>query len=186
MPALIVIAIIIFCTQFLLCGGTKNKRTKCIPLYLIVLMYGFALSVLIVSIIADDPLYLRAWAFIIGGGATFALIIDLLAWALFKLIQKKKRTNVESINSEDSRELIEQYVEVLTNSNGIEFEYDNHLYRIDNEMANQYVVWCFEFDAGAGTKIAIVKTPEEILELKCFNGRTLLEIDGDIIDMTVF
>ena len=90
------------------------------------------------------------------------------------------------MNPKESKELVAQYTEALTSYHEIEFKYKNHEYSLEREFEEQYVVWQFELGAGTGTKIATVKTPEEIFELKCFDGKTILEIDNNVTDAIVF
>lgn len=90
------------------------------------------------------------------------------------------------MNSKENQELIEQYTEALTDYHEIEFKYNNHEYGMERESEDSYVIWEFEPGASTGTKIATAKTPEEIFELKCFNGKTLLEIDDDVTNAIVF
>ena len=90
------------------------------------------------------------------------------------------------MNPKESKELVAQYTEALTSYHEIEFKYNNHEYSLERESEKQYAVWQFEPGAGTGTKIATVKTPEEIFELKCFDGKTILEIDDSATDAIVF
>lgn len=90
------------------------------------------------------------------------------------------------MNPEESKELVAQYTEALTNYHEIEFKYNNHEYSLERESEEQYVIWQFEPGANTGTKIATAKTPEEIFELKCFDGKTILEIDDSVTDAIVF
>ena len=90
------------------------------------------------------------------------------------------------MNPEESKELVAQYTEALTDYREIEFKYNNHEYSLERESVEQYAVWQFEPGANTGTKVATTKTPEEIFELKCFDGKTILEIDDNVTDAIVF
>jgi hypothetical protein len=90
------------------------------------------------------------------------------------------------MNPKESKELVAQYTEALTDYHEIEFKYNNHEYSLERESEEQYVIWQFEPGANTGTKIAAVKTPEEIFELKCFDGKTIIEIDDSVTDAIVF
>jgi hypothetical protein len=90
------------------------------------------------------------------------------------------------MKTKDYSDLIAQYTEALVGYHEIEFKYNNHEYGMERESDGQYGVWEFEPGAATGTKIATVKTPEEIFTIKCFGGKTILEIDDDVTDAIVF
>ncbi len=90
------------------------------------------------------------------------------------------------MKTEDYSDLIAQYTEALVNYHEIEFKYNGREYEMEREPDGQYSIWEFEPDATSGTKIATVKTPEEIFTIKCFGGKTILEIDDGVTDAIVF
>ena len=90
------------------------------------------------------------------------------------------------MNSEKYRELIDQYTEALIGYHEIEFKYNNHTYSLERDSETQYVIWQFEPGASSGIKIATASTPEELLELKCFNGKAVFEIEDDVTDSIIF
>ena len=66
------------------------------------------------------------------------------------------------MKKDDYSDLIDQYTEALVNYHEIEFRYNGREYEMEREPDGQYSIWEFEPDATSGTKIATVKTPEEI------------------------
>ena len=57
---------------------------------------------------------------------------------------------------------------------------------MERETEDQYSIWEFEIGADTVTKFATAKTPEDLFKLKCFDGKTILEIDDDVTDAIVF
>ena len=90
------------------------------------------------------------------------------------------------MKTEDFSDLIAQYTEALVSYHEIEFKYNGHLYEMDRESDAQYSIWECDIDGTNGTKMATVKTPEEIFTIKCFGGKTILELDDDVTDAIVF
>lgn len=90
------------------------------------------------------------------------------------------------MKTEDYSDLVAQYTEALVSYHEIEFKYDGHMYEMERESNGQYGIWKCDIDGTNGTKIATTKTPEEIFTIKCFGGKTILEIDDDVTDAIVF
>lgn len=90
------------------------------------------------------------------------------------------------MKTEGYDELIKQYTEALVGYHEIEFKYNNHEYGMERETEDQYSIWEFEIGSDTGTKIATAKTPEDLFKLKCFDGKTILEIDDNVTDAIVF
>ncbi len=86
-----ILAIIVFGIQFLLCMKTKNKAVKYTPMYIIGALYVVALILCLVDAL-DGGGGVAIWmifAFIISITNTVALAADMIAWFVYKQIQKK-------------------------------------------------------------------------------------------------
>lgn len=90
------------------------------------------------------------------------------------------------MKADDYNDLIAQYTEALVGYHEIEFKYNGREYEIEREPDGLYIIWEFKPETTSGTKIATAKTPEEIFMVKCFGGKTILEIDDDVTDSIVF
>ena len=88
-----ILAIIVFSIQFVLCNKANKKTVKCIPLYVIIALYAIALILCLVDWL-DGSGGVAIWvifAFIISIANTVALVADLIAWMVYKQIQKNKK-----------------------------------------------------------------------------------------------
>ena len=87
-----ILAIIVFGIQFVLCNKANNKSVKSIPVYIILALYAIALILCLVDWL-DGSGGVAIWvifAFIISIANTVALVADVVAWVVYKQIQKKK------------------------------------------------------------------------------------------------
>lgn len=88
----IIYAIIVFGIQFILCHKADRKTVKLIPAYIIVLLYVAAI-VLCLADVMNGHGGVAIWiifAFIIAIVNTVALVADIIAWVVYKQIQKNK------------------------------------------------------------------------------------------------
>ena len=88
-----ILAIIVFGIQFVLCNKANNKSVKSIPMYIILALYAIALILCLVDWL-DGSGGVAIWvifAFIISIANTVALVADIVAWVVYKQIQKKKK-----------------------------------------------------------------------------------------------
>ena len=88
-----ILAIIVFGIQFVLCNKANNKSVKRIPMYIILALYAIALILCLVDWL-DGSGGVAIWvifAFIISIANTVALVADIVAWVVYKQIQKKKK-----------------------------------------------------------------------------------------------
>ena len=88
-----ILAIIVFGIQFVLCNKANNKSVKRIPMYIILALYAIALILCLVDWL-DGSGGVAIWvifAFIISIANTVALVADLIAWMVYKQIQKNKK-----------------------------------------------------------------------------------------------
>lgn len=89
----------------------------------------------------------------------------------------------------NTKKIIDEYLEALRGFHEIEFDYKDSGYCIEPRYdgTDGYNISKFSKDRSSkGTTIATIKTPEEIIELKCFDGKTLAEIVGDIDNGIIF
>ena len=87
------LAIIVFGIQFVLCNKAKRKNIKHIPAYIIIALYAIALVLCLVDWL-DGSGGVAIWvifAFIISIANTVALVADIIAWVVYKQIQKKNK-----------------------------------------------------------------------------------------------
>ena len=88
-----ILAIIVFGIQFVLCTKANKKSVKYIPVYIIIALYVIALVLCLVDWhggsggVAIGVIF----AFIISIANTVALVADIVAWVVYKQIQKKKK-----------------------------------------------------------------------------------------------
>lgn len=79
-----------------------------------------------------------------------------------------------------------EYLEVLGYHGEIEFIYNGHFYHIEPTEEGDgeiYGIWRYDDKTGCGGKmIARCTPPETILEEKIFDGKTILEIEGEMTD----
>lgn len=88
-----ILAIIVFGFQFVLCSKANKKAVKRIPAYIIIALYAIALILCLVDWL-DGNGGVAIWmifAFIISIANTVALVADIVAWVVYKQIQKKKK-----------------------------------------------------------------------------------------------
>ena len=88
-----ILSIIVFGIQFVLCDKANKKTVKRIPVYIIIAFYAIALVLCLVDWI-DGSGGVAIWtifAFIISIANTVALVADIIAWVIYKQIQKKKK-----------------------------------------------------------------------------------------------
>ena len=88
-----VLAIIVFGIQFVLCNKANKKSVKRIPVYIIIALYAIALILCLLDWL-DGSGGVAIWmifAFIISIANTVAFIADIVAWVVYKQIQKKKK-----------------------------------------------------------------------------------------------
>ena len=88
-----ILAIIVFAIQVVLCSKAKKKSVKCIPAYIIIALYAIALALCLVDWL-DGSGGVAIWmifAFIISIANTVALVADIVAWVVYKLIQKRSK-----------------------------------------------------------------------------------------------
>ena len=79
----------------------------------------------------------------------------------------------------------EQYLEALDMRGEIEFNYNNHHYHIEstNYQDDSFDIWKFTaFGSDDGIIIAHCNSPQEVLSIKAFDGKSLQEIDELITD----
>ena len=85
--------IIVFGIQFVLCSKANKEAVKRIPAYIIIALYAIALILCLVDWL-DGSGGVAIWvifAFIISIANTVALVADIVAWVVYKQIQKKKK-----------------------------------------------------------------------------------------------
>ena len=88
-----ILAIIVFGIQFVLCSKANKKTVKCIPAYIIIALYAVALALCLVDWL-DGIGGVAIWvifAYIISIANTVALAADIIAWVVYKQIQKNKK-----------------------------------------------------------------------------------------------
>lgn len=88
-----ILAIIVFGIQFVLCDKISKKSVKRIPTYIIIALYVISLVLCLVDWL-DGSGGVAIWvifAFIISIANTVALVADLIAWMVYKQIQKNKK-----------------------------------------------------------------------------------------------
>ena len=89
----IILAIIVFGIQFVLCNKASKKSIKHIPVCIIIAFYAMAFILCVVDLL-DGSGGVAIWvifAFIISIANTVALVADIIAWVVYKQIQKKKK-----------------------------------------------------------------------------------------------
>ena len=87
-----ILAVFVFIIQFVLCNKANKKAVKRIPAYIIIALYAIALVLCLVDWL-DGSGGVAIWvifAFIISIANTVALVADIIAWVVYKQIQKKK------------------------------------------------------------------------------------------------
>lgn len=97
-----ILAIIVFGIQFVLCNKANNKSVKRIPMYIILALYAIALILCLVDWL-DGSGGVAIWvifAFIISIANTVALVTDIVAWVVYKQIQKKKKQANSNLTTE--------------------------------------------------------------------------------------
>ena len=88
-----ILAIIVFGIQFVLCNKANKKSVKHIPAYVVIAFYAIALVLCLVDWL-DGSGRVAIWvifAFIISIANTVALVADIIAWVVYKQIQKNKK-----------------------------------------------------------------------------------------------
>lgn len=88
-----ILAIIVFGIQMALCHKANKKAVKLVPAYIIIALYAIAIVLCLVDVL-DGSGGVAIWmifAFIISIADTVALIADIVAWVVYKQIQKKKK-----------------------------------------------------------------------------------------------
>ena len=86
-----ILVIIVFGIQFVLCNKANKKSVKHIPAYVVIAFYAIALVLCLVDWL-DRSGGVAIWmifAFIISIANTVALVADIVAWVVYKQIQKK-------------------------------------------------------------------------------------------------
>ena len=88
-----ILAIIVLSIQFVLCTKANKKSVKCIPVYIIIALYAIALVLCLVDWLGGSCGVAIGviFAFIISIANTVALVADIIAWVVYKQIQKKKK-----------------------------------------------------------------------------------------------
>ena len=87
------LAILVFCIQLLFCVKANKKAVKCIPTYIIIVIYVAALIMGQVDVL-DGSGGVAVWskfAFLISIANTVALAADIIAWVVYKKIQQNKK-----------------------------------------------------------------------------------------------
>lgn len=84
----------------------------------------------------------------------------------------------------NTEQIREEYLEEMSHNGEISFNYDSKYYHIEPATdSDDYEVWQFSsFGADDGKLIASCKTHNNVLDDKIFNGKSLMEIDGEITD----
>lgn len=88
-----ILAVIVFGIQFVLCNKANKKSVKRIPAYIIVALYVIALVLCLVDYL-DGSGGVAIWvifAFIISIANSVAFAADIIAWVVYKQIQKNKK-----------------------------------------------------------------------------------------------
>ena len=88
-----ILAVIVFGIQFLLCLKANKKAVKLIPTYIIVALYVIA-GILCLLDFIDGSGGVAIWsifAFITSIANTVALVADIIAWVVYKQIQKNEK-----------------------------------------------------------------------------------------------
>ena len=88
-----ILAIIVFGIQFVLCTKANKKSVKCIPVYIIITLYAIALVLCLADWLGGSGGVAIGviFAFIISIANTVALVADIVAWVVYKQIQKNKK-----------------------------------------------------------------------------------------------
>lgn len=91
-----ILAIIVFGIQMTLCLKANKKVVKLIPVYIIIAVYAVALILCLVNVLngSGGVAIWSIFAFIISIANTVALIADVVAWIMYKLIQKRDKGSV--------------------------------------------------------------------------------------------
>ena len=90
-----------------------------------------------------------------------------------------------------------EYIEALNDNHEISFDYNDNHYHIEkfendvscslnHDTKTGISVWLFKDKGRNGTIVATVKKPEELLTIRCFDGKTILEIDDDITNGIIY
>lgn len=87
------LAVIHFSVQLALCQKAGRKAVKLIPIYLAVVVYAAALLLCLVDLVNGSGGVAIWWifAFIIAIANTVALVADVAAWVVYKMIHQKSR-----------------------------------------------------------------------------------------------
>ena len=88
-----ILAVIVFGIQFILCNKVNKKSVKRIPAYIIIALYAVALVLYLIDWLdgSGGVAIGMIFAFIISSANTVALVADIIAWVVYKQIQKKKK-----------------------------------------------------------------------------------------------
>ena len=88
-----ILAVIVFGIQFILCNKANKKSVKRIPAYIIIALYAVALVLYLIDWLdgSGGVAIGMIFAFIISIANTVALVADIIAWVVYKQIQKKKK-----------------------------------------------------------------------------------------------
>lgn len=100
-------------------------------------------------------------------------------------------------NNDSKYNPTKEYIEVLNDNHEISFDYDGNHYHIEkfeddvscslnHDIETGISIWMFKDKDNDGIVIGTAKTPEELLTIKCFDGKTILEIDDDITDGIIY
>ena len=87
-----ILAVFVFTIQFVLCNKAKRKNVKHIPAYIIIALYAIAFVLCLADWLDGSGGVAMGviFAFIISIANTVALVADIIAWVVYKQIQKKK------------------------------------------------------------------------------------------------
>ena len=88
-----ILSVIVFGIQFVLCLKAKQETVKRIPTYIIVTLYVIA-GILCLLYFLDGSGGVAIWsifAFITSIANTVALVADIIAWVVYKQIQKNEK-----------------------------------------------------------------------------------------------
>lgn len=88
-----VFAALVFGIQLVLCHKASKKSAKCIPVYIIIALYSVATILCLVDVFngSGGVAIWMIFAFIISVANTVALVADMIAWVVYKKIQKNRK-----------------------------------------------------------------------------------------------
>jgi len=90
-----ILAVIVFSIQLALCFKVNKKAVKRIPTYAILALYIFSLFLCLMDILdgSGGVAIGSIFAFIISIANTVALVADVVAWVVYKQMQKRKASH---------------------------------------------------------------------------------------------